>query len=161
MPVRVKPKEIRDALLAYLDECAEKGVQPADETYEFYRVMDKRLGMDYGALYAWDRARAENKFKVQVLAQLNSLAKEGRLVKTGERRDIRFYTPEGAQRAAAEAAAAHREYLAQEQRITAIRTRLALLSIGEFGRGSVITLGLHGWEELLDLAEDGKVSRGF
>jgi hypothetical protein len=156
----VKPAAIRAALRTYLAGCAASGEEPVDETYQFYRLLEKKLDVDFSVLRPWDARRSANLFTSQVLNALNSLAVEGLLVKRGDRNSLRFCTPEAAKRAdertQAEQAAAYR-YTAHVQ---ALSDRLQALGMDPLvDSGAPLRLDPEDWGVLVQLAERGRQFR--
>jgi hypothetical protein len=149
-------KQVRAALAEYLAECAQEGVQPPEETHQYYRLIEDRMGLRLSSLKPWHEQNAREKLRVQILRELNLLAAQGVLVKRGSQRDLRFLTPAAA-KSADEHDTAVRKHLAAETR----RTRNVMRQLETVGitplqdsSGSVF-LSLDDWEILIRLAEKG------
>jgi hypothetical protein len=153
----VTAKEVREALMSYLADCAGKSEEPASETAAFCTVLTSRLNPDYSGLRPWDALDAKTKFRAQVLAQLNKLTAEGVLVKRGERRGVHFFTPEAAQHHDEDRERRRAGCTEKTARTAAVRVRLAHLRFSDTGTSqNTISLELDDWEALVSLAENGK-----
>jgi hypothetical protein len=153
----VTAKTVRTEIQAYLGECAEKNEIPVSETYQFWRLLENRLGINYAGMRNHDQYDAVSKFRSQVLAQLNKLVVYGELEKRGDRRHLHFYVPEAAKahdKLKEENTRKHRE---ARQRTAGIKLRLEELGIHPRSFSSFpVQLDDENWEKLLDLAENGK-----
>lgn len=150
----VPPGTVRAVLAQYLEACEAAGEEPVSETHSFYQLMEKRIPLDTGELPVWTKMRAAERLRVQVLRELNLLAAKGVLVKRGDRRDLRFYTPAAAK--AADEREEDRQHAAETVRSATFRARNRLQALGFdplIGSGADIRLDLDDWVLLLKMAE--------
>lgn len=154
---RADPKVVRQQLAGYLAESGKLGLEPVNETWRFYRLMEDRVPLGLDTLSQWAAAAARTRFQTQVLRELNLLAGKGVLVKRGDRKDLRFYTPAAAKAVDEAKDSAQRQRAERRTAEGVVRDRLAALGCEPLVQsGAGVRLDLEDWERLLNLAEKGK-----
>lgn len=155
-----RPNAMRRELAAYLGECAASGEEPVTDTHSFYRLMEKRLSANFDGLTPRHAYAAQAQFQTKVLRELNLLAAAGALVKTGDRRHLRFLTPAAAQRQEELEQERQRQKEALQRRVAGLRLRLQALGVQPGSYVEIpIRLNADDWDILVELAEKGQEER--
>lgn len=148
------PKDIRAQLTAYLEECAERGTEPASETWRLYAILEKRIDPGISELSPWNQQAMRTRFNGQVLRELNARAASGTLVKQGQRGDVRFYTAAAVRAVASRREKEQAEAQERRERTQALRKRLEALGLEPDVETAQLTLEDLGF--LVSLAEKGQ-----
>jgi hypothetical protein len=152
------PKDIEAALRVYYAECEAAGTAPVTSTGKLYELLEARVKTGIGELSPVYQAGARTRFQIQMLYQLNKMARKGFLVKRGGKRDLRFYTPAAAAQEDREREQRLEQNLEEIDRHADILSRLRMLKLSPYGprgKGLSTQLDADDWELLLDMAERG------